>query len=435
MRYRSQTWQGIVERNRFAMETKLIISGAEYTDISAPIIERSTGSTPLEIGNVISASLRVNVMAPGQFAPGAPVTVMARIYDTQATSEWKKFGVYYIDQQPYNPYTRIVEITAYDALKRAEQLYDTSDDSPYFWPAKFVEVVEDAAEILGVGIDPRVRIPEGLEYYVQDPAAKGRSILDVLSGIAVCLGGNWVMTEEGLLRLVPLVGVQAENYRIIDAAGNSIVDGDADELVWEYATAAEPRDVDITTTVRPGSRPVSPVPIGGTDAEMGGTDTTVWVPVVLDRLTTSGIFCAGRVALETDEYASGDGIYSGEEINPGSSAPPDVTSSWVIRGVIPDTAWVLRIQNTLNTVYAGIQFCPFDAGGCVCDPCAELGDQVLIGTIRSVLVSIRQTLGAAYRCDLGSPASDELTAQYPYTGSLDRRPLSTYKTIAPAAPE
>ena len=432
MRYRSQTWKDIVERNRFKMETKLIIDGVEYTDISPPIIERATGSKPLEIGNVISGSLRVNVLASGQFAPGAEVTVMARIKDRTATSEWKKFGVFYIDQQPYNPCTGLVEITAYDALKRAEQIYDTSDDSQFFWPAKFYEVVEDVAEIIGVGIDPRVRIPEGLEYYVPNPATNGYSILDVLSGMAVCLGGNWIMTDEGLLRLIPLVGLTDYRFRVIDALGYGIVDRQGNQFVWRIAQDGETPTVDISTTVRPGTRPTSAVSIGGTDEEMGGADETMIVQVVLDKLSTSGTFSAPRVGLEKGNTSLDDRYYDAG--SPPSSAPSAsssgvTASSWIIRGSSPYASY--PVQTTLRNYYNGIHFCPFEAGGCICDPCAELGDQVRIGSIRSVLASMKRTFGVLYRCDLGFPTSEELTAQYPYYGNYNRSTTQSYKPLQP----
>ena len=432
MRYRTQTWKNIVERNRFAMETKLIIDGVEYTDISPPIIERAIGSKPLEIGNVISGSLRVNVLASGQFAPGAEVTVMARIKDRTDTSEWKKFGVFYIDQQPYNPCTGLVEITAYDALKRAEQIYDTSALSPTIWNAPFYVIVEDIAEQLNVGIDPRVRIPDGMGYYLPNPATDGYSILDVLSGMAVCLGGNWIMTDEGLLRLIPLVGLTDYSFKVIDTLGYGIVDRLGNQLVWRLTQGGETPTVDISTTVRPGTRPTSAVPIGGTDEEMSGADETMIVQVVLDKLSTSGTFSALRVALETGSKSLDDHYY--DKGSPPSSAPSAsssgvTASSWIIRGSSPYATY--SAQTTLRDYYNGMHFCPFEAGGCICDPCAELGDQVRIGSIRSVLASMKRTFGVLYRCDLGFPGSEELTAQYPYLGNYDRKTTQSYKPLQP----
>ena len=417
MRNRSQTWQSIVARNQFSMQAKLLIDGVEYTEISAPIIERSTGATPLEIGNVISSTLRVDVLASGQFEAGAEVVVMARIYDSQATSEWKKFGVYNIDKQPYDQISGLVSITAYDALKRTEQIYCEEQDPAGTWRKSFKAVIEEVAERIGVGIDPRVRIPEpiGLAYMVSDPYEKGRSIKDVLSGMAVCMGGNWVMSEEGLLRFIPLVSTPGL-YRIIDRVGNSIVDRSGNTLKWLIpAPPGEEPEVDITTTVRPGTRPVSRIPIGGTDEEMGGTDAVVNVPVVLQQLSSNNAFTVNGVLLENEWTHFSNNYYKRD------TSIPQIP----IRGSSPYATVV--VQSILHSTYRGLSGQPFDARGCIYDPCAELGDRVTIGAVSSVLVSETLTLGVAFRGDLSSPTSDALTSQYPYKGSYDHRPGGTYK--------
>ena len=416
MRYRSQTWQDIVARGNWAMQTKLVIDGVEYIEISAPVIERATMEKPLEIGNVVCATLQVSVLASGPFAAGAEITVYARIFDTQATSEWKKFGIYYIDQQPYDPINGIVSITAYDALKRTEEIYCEEQDEEGTWPREFITVVEDIAERIGVGIDPRVRIPQSAYpyYRVTDPYPKGYSVMDVLSGIGVVMGGNWIMTEEGLLRFIPLVGMSDYSYRIIDGQGNAIVDGQGNNLVWKL-TESESPFVDISTTVRPGNRPTSRIPIGGTDEEMGGTDATVMVPVVLNSLSTSGQFIAHRFQLENEDGPFDHNYYINRPTVPNES-------TFVIRGSSPYAT--SGDQALLEVDYYGILFSPFDASGCIYDPCAEMGDQLRIGPILSVLVSETLTLGVAFRGDLSFPTCDELTSQYPYTGTYNHRPYS-----------
>ena len=402
------------------MQTKLEIDGVEYTEISAPIIERATMEKPLEIGNVVCSTLQVSVRASGSFTPGAEITVYARVFDTQATSEWKKFGVYYIDQQPYDPINGIVSITAYDSMKRTEQIYCAEQDAEGTWPKEFITVVEDIAERIGVGIDPRVRIPASnpgvSSRMVSDPFPDGYSVMDVLSGIGVVMGGNWIITEEGLLRFIPLVGLADYNYRIIDGLGNSIVDRLGNHLVWKLSEDGEAPEIDISTTVRPGNRPTSRVPIGGTDEEMGGTDQIVLVPVVLNALSTSGQFQAHRVQLENKDGPFDHNYYISRQMS-GNESP------FMIRGSSPyASVWD---QAGLEYDYYGLLFSPFDARGCIYDPCAELGDQVRIGAISSVLVSETLTLGVVFRGDLGFPTSDELTAQYPYTGTYDHRPFSS----------
>ena len=419
MRYRSQTWQDIVARNRWAMQTKLEIDGVEHTEISAPIIERATMERPLEIGNVVCSTLRVSVRASGPFAPGAEITVYARISDTQATSEWKKFGVYYIDQQPYDPINGIVSITAYDALKRTELPYCTEQDAAGAWPKEFITVVEDIAERIGVGIDPRVRIPASnpsiSSHMVSDPFPDDYSIMDVLSGIGVVMGGNWVITEEGLLRFIPLVGMADYSYRIIDGQGNPVVDRLGNYLVWKLSDSSSEFNVDVSTTVRPGNRPTSRVPIGGTDEEMGGTDATVIVPVVLNSLSTSGQFIVHRFQLKNKDGPFDHNYYINR---------PTVSdeAQFTIHGSSPYAS--IEDQAGLEYNYYGLLFSPFDARGCIFDPCAELGDQVRIGSILSVLVSETLTLGVAFRGDLSFPTCEELTTQYPYTGAYNHRPFS-----------
>ncbi len=406
MRNRSSTWAALTSQGNFACQPKVTIDGVDYDQITAPVVERSTGSGPLEIGNVVVSTLQVDIKASERFDAQEKITVYARLYDDTRVSEWKRFGVFFIDQQIYNSNTGIISITAYDALEKSKDPYCLTQDASGTWPKTFKTAVEEIAQRIGVGIDPRVRIPSGTDYYVTDPYVDNFTMYDVLANIGACLGGNWIITDEGLLRLVPLVSTSDNSFAIIDRENRIVIDRTGNTLVWATPEASGEEEVDITTTVRPGDRPTSYVPIGGSDSAMGGEDGTLHVAAVLGTLTSDGEYGVYRVCLEGRDsiiYGNSSAILERKRYHK------------VIKG---RSVYATRaIQQSLEATYRGMLLNPYEATSCVYDPCVEPGDQVRFGsilgtTVLGVLIGDVRTFGISFRGDLRSPSNEDLRSEY-----------------------
>jgi hypothetical protein len=77
-------------------------------------------------------------------------------------------------------------------------------------------LAKDMALLLGLEIDPRSVIQTGAPYEITSPDA-GATIRDVLYVIAQANGGNWIVTPQNMLRLVPLADVAGASEATEDA--------------------------------------------------------------------------------------------------------------------------------------------------------------------------------------------------------------------------
>ena len=72
------------------------------------------------------------------------------------------------------------------------------------WPQTMAAVVSEICTIIGVTLDARTSIRTGTGYTVDYP--NDLTMREVLGYIAVAHAGNWTVTPENKLRLIPLTG-------------------------------------------------------------------------------------------------------------------------------------------------------------------------------------------------------------------------------------
>lgn len=170
------------------------------------------------------------------FAPESGATVVNGVLTfpvdstEELTSEWIPQGAYFIDTREVtanNNGLNILTLHGYDAMLKAEQPYSsnaTVSDAPD------TEYVQAIADTIGVEVDARTwDIMRG--YTVPFPL--GYSMREVLGYIASAYIGSFVMTDEGKLRLVSLLGLPDRPGETLlgDEQGNAIVFGDDTILV------------------------------------------------------------------------------------------------------------------------------------------------------------------------------------------------------------
>ena len=367
MRQRSATWQTLAADGEFVMNAVAVINGVEYDTITAPVI--TNGLLPedkLSVGNCIAASLKFAVMTTDAIPKSAGVVIKGQLVGDAAQSEWLEFGHYWIDHRVVND--ELIEIECFDAMFKGNQPY--SDNSPLMiWPKPMTTVVDRIAEQMGVDIDPRTFIKTGADYVVTLPDPE-MSCLDILGHIGAVHGGNWTITPEGKLRLVPISSPSDDTFRIIDHSGNILQSDEGDAIVYRKYVA-----------------------------------DTVEVPVVTGSIETASKYQISRVTMtygtETT-YTAGD-----------------------------DTGFELRIDNNPYATQAicddlyfevvGVAYAPYTLTGACFDPAAELGDWVVAGdVVESVLYSSTQTFDHAYRANISSPGEDELDSEYPYVSAATK---------------
>ena len=142
MRRRSDRWVKLAARGRFTFDAKARINNKDYLKISAPVIDRSLMTSPLSVGNCISATLNLSILTDDQINAKSPVVIWGRIFNEKTASEWMEFGTFFIDQRDTS-FEGLVTVDCYDAMLKTKQSYLTGTDSPGNWPKTMKAVVEE----------------------------------------------------------------------------------------------------------------------------------------------------------------------------------------------------------------------------------------------------------------------------------------------------
>lgn len=407
MQTRTATWEMLASSGDFALETKLIIDNTEYTEISAPIIERALCKDTIEVGNCIAGSLTVAVRTADVFPTGAAVEVWKRVWNAsrETSSEWITAGTFYISKRQKDYASGLVTLTCYDAMLKGSENFYLDDPTVDLtgWPHSMTDVVTYIAGRMGVQIDSRTTLRTETRYQIM--ATPQGTLLDVLGHIGACMGGNWTITPEGKLRLVPLTTaptdstIRANRVKAVTELGEtytrwSAIDSGNVEHYGEWGM----QDGYVVL--------VDEDPDPTTDAE---------IAAILSRLGTSDAITITGVSM-TDDLESVT-----------YTAGTDTGYQLAITG---NPYCSQEICNDLLTTLGGIEYHPFDADKAIYDPAAELGDPVLYKDIYySTLMVEKATLNVAFRGDIGAPSNKEIEDEYPYKSPAKK----DYKKAATAA--
>lgn len=87
------------------------------------------------------------------------------------------------------------------------------------------------------------------------------------------------------------------------------------------------------------------------------------------------------------------------------------------------------IANRLLTKLGGYVYQPFTAGDALLDPAAELGDEVSVGGITSIVYTMDTTFDALYTADISAPQDEEIDHEYPYKPKENREIVRKTATI------
>lgn len=373
---RSDLWQEIAAHGDFEMETVVEINGKTYASISAPVIDRALFSDKLSVGNCISSSLQFDIMTEDTIQRSAAVVVKSRISENGKTSEWLKFGKFWISERHKSE--SLMSLVCYDAMLKANQQYadPSNPDDRIGWPKRMSVCVTEIAQRIGVQLDSRTVIKTADQYQVSYPDKL--TMLQVLGYIGACHGGNWIITPENKLRLVPLVSIPPETFDIIDERYNRIYTNDNYGLVWKQYNATEIN-------------------------EAGGE--LINVPVVIGGIETGRMIAIKRVTIARDSemgYTAGDD--TGEELR------------------IMDNPYASQaICNDLYSVLRNVEYAPFSITDSCYDPCAELGDWIIVGDkVASAIYKQTLTFGNSFRANVSAPGSDEQESEYPFLTEYEK---------------
>lgn len=189
-------------------------------------------STP-SVGNCVSGELSLQLLNwehdidgyEASIPKAAAIYVYLRIRNsTQVQNNFFLVGKYFIDTRSVTQNEdglNILTIHAYDAMLKAEMDYPSTYNQSY--PMLDTAMVGVIAAAMGVQVDERNASLMTEQY--RFPLPVGYSCREVLSRIASAYGGNFIITNEGKLRLVIINQIPPETRYLIDDFGEAIVFG------------------------------------------------------------------------------------------------------------------------------------------------------------------------------------------------------------------
>ena len=187
------------------------------------------------LGNAISSEINIVMIDPGEeWTPATmgQIRVYVRICNDTQQSEWLPKGVFYIDTREKDRSVgdlNLLKLHGYDAMLMTEQDYPETS-----WNTKSdYNVVKEICTYLGWTLE------SGTDTFFQTtragyvlPTPYNYSIREVLQSIAAVNCGNFVMDEEGKLKLIRFNALPTETYYLITPAGSYITIG-GDRIVLQ----------------------------------------------------------------------------------------------------------------------------------------------------------------------------------------------------------
>lgn len=208
----SELYKAILQNPNHAKEIKLNIAGVEYGmgDIVSCSTYGGIFSQP-GIGNCTARQIKLEIFPLEEIPRQAKIQIFVRLTLGEQISEWIPKGVFFISTRAKNKLTGALTITGYDAMLKAEQTWLTADYATAIWPMSQSDAVADIAARIGVDVDGRTVLSS--DYPVGYPTGENGDLTmrEVLGYIAVSNAGNWVITDDGKLRLIGYADTASED--------------------------------------------------------------------------------------------------------------------------------------------------------------------------------------------------------------------------------
>lgn len=217
----SALYKSIIADSNHSFETKLVLEehaslmgeGEPTFDVLGRMLRSVSrdrpgmgGQTP-SVGNALAASLEVEMeQLDWILDPMEKIEVYVRAVGASGeVSEWIPQGTYFLDTRQITGYGTL-RITAYDSMLKTEKAYP---DTNHAWPYPDIDVLEEIAQDIEVTLDQRTIDTVTAGLMIELPADFTER--EVLCMIASAYAGNFVITDQNTLLLVPLYGTDDEN--------------------------------------------------------------------------------------------------------------------------------------------------------------------------------------------------------------------------------
>lgn len=224
MQATSELWTRLWESKNTRLEYKFEINGVEYWEdrqISQNVVRELYNE--FGIGNATTARLSLSVLADN-IPRGATIKRYVRLVNGEETSEWLPSGVFFINRRSEED--GVWNLEAFDVMRKAERVWEPRQNIRF--PMTMPDAVNEFIRLMACELDPRTVLNKA---YTIDYPANDYTIRQQLQFIAAAHGGNWIVTGEGKLLLVPVGSEPPDTSYMITEQGNAITLGGVRLLV------------------------------------------------------------------------------------------------------------------------------------------------------------------------------------------------------------
>ena len=223
MQQTSELYQTLLRDREHVWEVRAVIAGEEYGE-DRIVSLRVSGDLYADgrpgVGGCPAREIDLTVRAPGQVPAMAEIRPYLRLRKGETASEWLPKGVFFVDTRSRDEAGGTLTLKGYDAMLKAGQRYLAEGDQGE-WPRSMAAVAAHIAGRMGVTLDGRS--PIKADYRMGHPG--DYTMRELLGYIAAAHGGNWVITDQGRLRLVTLGELPREQRRLVTETGRVITLG------------------------------------------------------------------------------------------------------------------------------------------------------------------------------------------------------------------
>lgn len=203
-----------IDGERYGMDTLTSVN------ISQPLFDK------FSVGLACCACMIVKYRFDLEPSRGAKLVAYCR--PLGSNDPWYQLGVFFIDLRSTR--TEVKTLTCYDSMMKADIQFLDNNDTEFVdeWPKKMYLVVQEIAERMGIKLDSRTHInPTYTIDYPNDDTMR-----TMLQYIAAAHAGNWIITRNDELLLVPLyASMPPETFFLVEENGSPIAFGEDRILV------------------------------------------------------------------------------------------------------------------------------------------------------------------------------------------------------------
>lgn len=379
------------------------------------------GSYP-SIGNCVSATLELTVIPESRVDRLAPIALSTRLvtFDGAESTAWRPAGTFYADTRSEAQGGEEKTFAAFDALMKADIPY-LANAQVASWPAADDDVAADIAALMGITLDSRT-VLAGYEVPVPEQDWTAR---EVLGWIAAANGGNWIVTDDNKLYLVPFRGVTSllgtdRSHALL--LGDSIIVLSTGIKYEDTRALLAEND---TTAIGFGSDFVVMNGRNSDQTVMGGDFTDIRQNAAsCQNLGLLPPFSGVRL------YWDKENSYEDQEVtenNETSTEKVEIVNAYfsgdetgrVLEALCP---WATQaMADAILANIAGYCWQGAEVEGAEIPTAAELGDTIICDGVVFSMARESVNFNGAYAPTISAPADEEVDEEYPYEGETERQ--------------